>query len=172
MKTKNLLITILSAIGLAATGAASTADSFQGQAQVEFNEPANFTDAAADSQNTERGRESNLTMLRDHIQKEAARLLAPGQRLVVTVTNVDLAGEFEPWRASELQDVRMVKESSPPLIALSYRLTDARGNVLSEGRRELTNLNFLSTLSINRDEPLRHEKALLTDFLRDLRSHS
>ena len=94
---------------------------------------------------TDRNRDYILGELRKHLQDRAEGYLAEGQKLTVTITDVDLAGEFEPWRGPAAADVRIVKEIYPPRIKLSFRLTDASGAVVKQGERELTNLNFLMT---------------------------
>jgi len=60
-----------------------------------------------------------------------------------------------------------VKDIYPPAIKLVFRLTDAEGNVLKEGKRELRDLAFMMKISMTfRDDSVRHEKALLDDWLR------
>ena len=76
-----------------------------------------------------------------------------------------LAGE--PWRGPRFDDVRIVKDIYPPRISLSFRLTDAEGNVVKEGKRELRDLAFMMKINMSfRDDSVRYEKALLDDWLR------
>lgn len=135
--------------------------------EVVFFEPEKFTDvrdsALGDS---EKARNETLGELRTYLVKQTNRLLAPGQVLKVTVTDVDLAGDFEPWRGGQWADVRIVKDIYPPCIKLAFKLTDAEGNVLAQGDRELRDMAFMMRLSINRDDPLKYEKALLDDWVR------
>ncbi len=107
-----------------------------------------------------------LDMLSDHLKKVAGKKLKEGQKLEVTVTDVDLAGEYLP--TSRMDQVRVIKDVYRPRITLTFKLTDASGQVLKEGSRTLTDLNFMSNLSlIDRNEPLFYDKALLTDWVRD-----
>jgi hypothetical protein len=63
--------------------------------------------------------------------------------------------------------VRVVRDIYPPKITLAFRLTDAADNILVQGDRVLTDLDFLMHLSpIGMDDPRRHEKALIDDWLR------
>ena len=90
-----------------------------------------------------------------------------GHLLSVTFTDIDMAGDFEPWRGPRFDDIRIVKDIYPPRINLSFRLTDAEGNVVKEGTRELRDLAFMMKITMAfRDDPVRHEKALLDDWLR------
>jgi hypothetical protein len=61
--------------------------------------------------------------------------------------------------------VRVVRSVYPPQIDLSFRLTDASGNVIEDGTRRLRDLAFLQRGSSNSSEPYRFEKRLLKDWL-------
>jgi hypothetical protein len=59
-----------------------------------------------------------------------------------------------------------VRDIYPPRIALRFRLADAKNTVLKEGERTLSDPMFLAKGHGDRSDPLRHEKALLDDWLR------
>lgn len=133
---------------------------------VAFREPAAFADAAerfpGDPRDT-----AHLDRLREHLVRAAAPRLPAGHRLEVLFTAVDLAGEFEPWRGPQWGDVRIVRDIYPPRLGLEFRLLDPAGRVVRSGTRALSDLAFLMKLTGGfRDDPLRHEKALLDDWLR------
>jgi hypothetical protein len=153
-------------LALAGTGRMLAFDSGGPRVEVAFFEPAHFTDVS-DSYpgGSDQGRDATLAELKSHLVKRALYYLAPGQKLTVTVTDVDLAGEFEPWRGAQWGDVRIVKDIYPPCIELSFQLKDADGNIVKSGKRVLRDLAFLMKISINDSDPLRHEKALLDDWL-------
>ncbi len=153
---------------LGLTGAAQALDAVKGPAMVEvvFFEPEKFTDVRDGYMGTDKGRDSTLAMLKEYLISRAARELAAGQKLAITVNDVDLAGDFEPWRSPQWNDVRIVKEIYPPRVVLAFRLTDAEGKVIKEGVRDLRDMAFMMKLTMGfRDDPLRHEKALLDDWL-------
>jgi hypothetical protein len=53
-----------------------------------------------------------------------------------------------------------------PRMSLSFQITDADGNVIKEGARRLTDLNFMNNLGlIGRNQPLYYDKALLDDWV-------
>src|SRR4051794_36814919 len=115
MKTSHLIL--LAALGLGATGALHAFDPVKGlpKTDVVFFEPGKFTDVSNRSfGDSEKERDATLGELRTYLIKQANRLLAPGQQLKITVTDVDLAGEFEPWRGGSMADVRIVKEIYAP----------------------------------------------------------
>jgi len=177
MKTTRVLLTLT--LALAGAGAMRAFDPAKGVAQTEvtFFEPKNFTDvrdSAMDSSDS--FRDATLAELKTYLVRQANRYLTPGQKLTITVTDVHLAGDFEPWRGPRWDDVRIVKDIYPPRIALSFQLTDADGQIVREGKRELTDLAFMMKMTMAfQDDPLRHEKALLDDWLseefRTLKKH-
>ena len=166
MKISHALL--LFALGLVGTGALRGFDPTKPfpKTEVVFFEPEKFTDVRdSHGGESESARKEILDELRTYLVKSANRLLAPGQTLKITVTDVDLAGEFEPWRGVA-SDVRVVRDIYPPRIVLAFRLADVAGDILVQGDRNLSDMNFLMRLSINRDDPRSHEKALIDDWLR------
>jgi hypothetical protein len=61
----------------------------------------------------ERIRAAYLEQLRGHLVKRAAGLLTAGERLSVSITELDMAGEFEAWRPPS-GEARIVKDIYPP----------------------------------------------------------
>jgi hypothetical protein len=167
MNTKTLLFSLLAALGPTVASAVTPADLALARAEVSFVEPETFADVRADAIGSERDRTLYLDMLREHIEKRVAELLPPGHKLTVAVLDVDMAGEFEPWRGARYQDIRIVKDIYPPRINLQFRLENARGELVREGSRQLRDLSFMMNLSINRNDSLRHEKELIDSWLKD-----
>ena len=63
--------------------------------------------------------------------------------------------------------MRIVRDIYPPRLGLEFRLLDPAGRVVRSGSRALSDLAFLLKITGGfRDDPLRHEKALLDDWLR------
>lgn len=165
---KTLRVSLLSLVGLTAAGALFASDPKPvSRAEVTFVKPEEFTDAADAERGSDWGRDGNLQELKEFIQERANRLVSEGQKLTVSITDVDLAGEIEPWRSSQMRDARIVKEIYPPRIDLSFKLTDASGAVVKEGTRHLTNLTFMMNLYPNRSDPRVYEKGLLDDWMRN-----
>ncbi len=163
MKTQSVII--LAAALLAAPFA--MANESGSNVEVLFaKEPGQYADVRDAWSPTEKGQAANLDALKQHIEQRAKPLLQDGQKLTVTLTEVDLAGDFEPWGRAGMQDVRVVKEIYPPRIDLEFKLTDAAGAVVKEGKRELRDLAFMMKLSIDRSDALRHDKELLNNWLR------
>jgi hypothetical protein len=132
---------------------------------VEFFEPLKFTDVRDRYMGDPDGA-AYLPQIREYVLERAQRYVAEGQTLKVTFTDIDMAGDFEPWRSPSMNDVRIVKDIYPPRINLTFQLTDAEGRVIKTGQRELRDMAFLMKITMAfRNDPLRHEKALLDDWL-------
>lgn len=140
-----------------------------GSLQVSFENPAKFTDMSRVYPSNGGADEGYLEELRDYLQRAGAARIPAGHTLALTITDVDMAGEFEPHRGPKFSDVRIVRSIYAPRITLRYRLTDAAGAVLTEGDRVLSNPTFdWTALHINRDDPLRYEKDLLDEFVSEI----
>lgn len=167
MKTSHFLL--VCALAVAGAGAARAFDPVKGPSSVEvtYFEKEKFTDVKDGWSGTDRGRDDTLATLKEYITQRATKNLSAGQKLAITITDVDLAGDFEPWRGSQWMDVRVVKDIYPPRINIMFRLTDSEGKILKEEKRELIDTSFLMSLGTAafRDDPLRHEKQMLSDWI-------
>lgn len=164
----NTTIRILAAtLGTAlAAGAASAADVRDDtRAEVVYVEPETFTDVKDNYFANEETRDYLLGRLREHIVDLAQDYVPEGQRLLVTVTDVDMAGDFEPWHGPRMSDIRIVRDRYPPRIKLSFQVVDVTGRVLKEGKRDLRDFGFMMSRPLDSDL-LRYEKAMLEDWLR------
>jgi len=167
MKTVFLFAAVIAAAPLSHAAKQTPAPTSAENTEVVFVAPEKFSDARDSYTGTDSGREAILSELRTYLQKDAKRLIPSGDRLFVSVTDVDLAGDFEPWRGGQWDDVRIVKDIYPPRIDLSFRLVNSAGVVVKEGTRNLRDNTFLMYVAAQlRDDPLRHEKALIDDWLR------
>lgn len=75
-----------------------------------------------------------------YIIRFADDYLPDGSTLELTFTDVDLAGEFEPWRLND--DVRIVRSVYPPKLSFVYRVYDISGNLIDSGERTITDPTF------------------------------
>lgn len=169
MKNFQRLLLLTTAAALAPLGLMRAADPAPARierTEVIFLESERFTDVRDSWTGTDRGRGDILDQLKDHLAQRAELRLPTGTRLRVVVTDVDLAGDFEPHRGISFHDVRVVKSVYPPTIRLSFQLTDSEGNRVKEGSRVLRNLAYQSTLVGDRHDALRYEKELLNEWLR------
>lgn len=154
---------LLAAVITAGSVFAADAEKKESNVTVNFQDSEKFTDARSSFGNSTD--EGYLKILSEHLQKTAGKQLAAGQKLEITITDVDLAGDFIPGNMNT-QDVRIVKEIYIPRVKLSFKLLDANGKVIKEGERKLSDLNFMMNPGlIGRNEPLFYDKALLSDWI-------
>lgn len=134
--------------------------------KLDWTDPAAFADTRQSMCQSSIGPEEWLADLARHVDSRAKPLLAPGQHLSITITDVRRAGQCEPWRGPRGSDIRVIKEPYSPRIDLRYVLADQDGKVLREGTGALRDLAFLQRGSLNANDPLRFEKRMLDDWLR------
>jgi hypothetical protein len=131
---------------------------------VEFQNPEKFQDAR-DSFGGSTD-QSALDALRAAVKDSARPHLKAGQKLRVTFTDVDLAGEFEPQAGPSASHVRFIKAIYMPRLTLTFELTDAAGAIVSQGSRTLNDMNYQSnSLRIGSDQPFFYDKVLLQDWV-------
>jgi hypothetical protein len=166
MKTMRMFLgAVVGSIVAGAMFAAGPAAKTNTWVEVVFLHPEEYTDVRDAFGASEKGREGILTQLQDYLIRETMSCVPEGQKLTITFTDIDLAGDYEPWHGAAAMDVRVVKEIYPPKMDLEFKLTGADGKVLKEGKRQLRDLIFMAKPYINRDDALHFEKTLLEDWL-------
>lgn len=165
MKTLPCLTLVL--LGLAVPLALSAVEVAKAPARIEvvFEKPETFTDVKDGDFGTDKGRDSILDEIKTFIVDRAEKALPAGQKLVVTFTDIDLAGEYEPWRGPQFSDVRIVKSIYAPRFKFSFKVTDATGKTVKAGNEDIRDLAFDMRLTIDRQDPLRFEKDILKDWI-------
>jgi hypothetical protein len=132
---------------------------------VTFHDPERFTDCRSDFGSTTDN--SYLDSLSAHVKRMAGPHVPADQKLDVTFTDIDLAGDFRPDRMQAM-DVRIIKDIYRPRMALTFKLVGADGKVIKEGDRTLVDSYFMSNVNmIDRDEPLFYDKEMLSNWIRD-----
>lgn len=150
--------------GLALQAGSETKNT-ESRVEVVFVEPEKFADVREALYDTDRANEQVLQELRTYLERTGSYYLQPGQSLQIRITDIDLAGDFEPWHGPDFDHIRILKEIYPPSVTLEFRLTGADGKVRSEGRRELRELGYLMTIGMPSWDHLRFEKEMLRAWL-------
>lgn len=150
----------------AAAGVVSAADRPGSRVSVVFVEPERFTDIKASAARSERGSAQILAEIAQFLEETGGAEIPAGFTLEIRLTDIDLAGEFEPVRGPQFERTRLMRDVYWPRFDLGFRLKDALGRVVKDGSRTLRDLNYLTrSLRVSADR-LRYEKALLRDWLR------
>jgi hypothetical protein len=163
MKTSRLLSIVLGMTAACALRAADTKPA--PRTEVVFDHPENFSDVQDSSNPTDRGRDSILSSIRDFVVARADHALPAGYSLVITFTDIHLAGEYEPWRSGQYNDVRIVKDIYPPSFKFTYSITDGSGRVVKQGSESIRDLDFQTRLALDTSDPLRYEKGILGEWV-------
>lgn len=146
----------LSATALALATLAAPAHA-AGVAEVHYNQPERFTDAGFGSVERER----TQALLKAQVERLASRL-PDGQRLSVTFTDVDLAGEIDHFSPQGLRVMGLLPDA--PRLSLRFELTQD-GQVVTRGEEQLRDLTYLARRSgLDRQAALPYESRLLTEW--------
>lgn len=139
-----------------------------GRVDVQWTDPAQFTEVRYSHNRWEAIRGNWVVQLADHLREEAETRLPAGERLDVTITDIDRAGDYEYRYGPSANSIRFMRDLYPPRMDLSFTLAGADGATLAEGTRELTDLGYLTTsTSIFGDsDPLRYDKRLIDRWIR------
>lgn len=137
-----------------------------GAVAVSWTDPAQFSDLRQSGNRWEARRGNWVQELALYLRKRADQRLPSGEKLDVTITDIRRAGQYEPWRGANFGSTRIVREIYPPRIELNFKLSSANGEVLAQGARKLTDLDFMRNASnVGSSDPLRYEKRLIDDWL-------
>jgi hypothetical protein len=164
---KHIAVTVFS-ISLLLFSATSLA---QAEVEITWQDPEKFDDVRSPSASRVKFRERIFKEL-DKYFNELAEDLPNGQKLVMNVTNVDLAGDVLPASFAGLgrsmSEVRVVKSIYIPRMSFSYQLLSSDGGVLQEEEVKLKDMSFLN--SHNRffsSDTLRYEKNMIAEWFED-----
>ncbi len=149
--------------------------SSQGYAKAEvditWQNPEDYSDVRPTNESRKRFRERTFRRLDEYINELSERF-PEGQKLEMTVTNLDLAGQV--WPASFVgfghsgSDVRLVKRIDIPRMNFSYKLTDASGALVKEGEVKLKDMGFQDSLRGRlKQETLQYEKNMIREWFDD-----
>jgi hypothetical protein len=136
---------------------------------VLFEHPEKFTDVKDSFVGTDKGRDDLLGEIKQFIESRASSCMREDQCLEIKFTDIDLAGDFEPSHGPGFDRVRLMKGVYPPRLTFEFKLTDATGRVLSQGKRRLTDQTYQMRLLRpgSEDDSLRYEKDLLIDWMHE-----
>ena len=133
---------------------------------VSWSDPAAFSEVRSSANRREAIRGNWVEALAVHLRDVAGRRLSPGERLEVELTDIDRAGDFEPWRGGSSQDIRFMRDIHPPRVTLRFKRLAADGSVRAEGVRTLSDPGYLGMGGGLDSDPLRYDKRLLERWAR------
>lgn len=167
MKSLIPILTLAAAAFTAGCQTPAAYDAQQSRVTVNFENPEKFTDLKADLTGGGVGEERMQSLFKQMVVEEASGKVREGQKLTLTFTDVDLAGDYLP-SASSGHDIRVVKEIYPPRQRFKYSLTDSSGAVVKEGEAKISDNTFQFNINpIGRNEELHYDRELFRDWVRD-----
>lgn len=139
----------------------SLAAAAQADVQVNFVNPEKFTDIK------DNNGFKNMEVLKDieaYLVEQAGKRL-PGRDVRIDVTDVDLAGEVEPF-GRRMQWLRVMRAATSPSIELRYEVREG-GKVVQQGQTRLGDMNYQDGFnSFSGSDPLRYEKRMLDRWMK------
>lgn len=149
-------------LALAALSGLAFAGPATAEVGVRYMAPERFTDAE-DRWGSGPSLRITLAEMTRILEELGDRRLGAGERLDITVLDIDLAGYERPGFGTP-NGVRVVQDSTPPRIRLAYVLR--RGNrVIASGEDTVTDINFMLTANPRLSTGgLYYERAVLRDW--------
>lgn len=144
-----------------AVAALALATAAQADVQVSFAKPESFSDIR-DNQGFRKP--EVLDDLKVFLVAELEKRL-PGRDVRVEVTDVDLAGEYEPffWRG---QGLRVMRSYTSPAIELSYEVRQG-DQLVQQGKTRLRDMNYQDGFNLfSSGDSLRYEKRMLEQWMK------
>jgi hypothetical protein len=132
---------------------------------VEWVNPDTYRDAYSSVVKSEKNRQAVLDDLQKFIIETATPRLAEGQNLKISVTQLDLSGEYEPW-VKDHENTRIIKSPYFGHISFNFTLTDAKGNIVKQDEVKLTNQLMTPPDLQDRDELDPYLRTTLRSWIR------
>jgi hypothetical protein len=141
------------------------------KADVVFVHPNKFKDIRDGYNPTDKGQKGQLDIFGHEILDRADDTLPAGYHLKMTFTDVDFAGDFEPWRGAEADEIRVIKDIYPPAYKFTWSVTNAAGQVVKQGNVDLRDMDFQMHRSLDNSSPIQSDKDEIDDWIRENLRH-
>lgn len=166
---KNMLVA-LTALG---TLCVTTSSLQAATVEVEWKNPDEFRDIRPANESKKNFRRRVFASIEGFVVDFAERL-PEDQKLKVTFTDLDLAGQVWPAHfiglgigGGNTNDVRMIRRIDIPRMSFTYQLLDADDAVVQEGEADLKDMAFQERFNpAFRSEDLRYEREMLRTWFR------
>ena len=145
-------------------GAASFASA--GSIEIKLVDPDSFRDFSVSGMRANRSAPIFEREVTRELERLVAKTIGDGNRLVLEFSDIDMAGEIQPWRSSEGRNIRYMESHYPPRLSFAFEVLDAAGEVLLKGSEELRDPTYLSRMRIGAADSFRFEVELLRDWIR------
>jgi hypothetical protein len=140
-----------------------------GTIEAQYGDVNDFTDFSVYGLSEEKTLKIFKAELEKTLESLAKKYLAEDETLTIQFTDIDMAGDIQPWRNTHNADIRYVEAVYPPRLKFTYTLKNADGEVLDEGEASISDLAFQmdTTASFRANsENFYYETSLLRDWMR------
>lgn len=79
------------------------------------------------------------------IEELSKKYLPENSKIELVFSNVDMAGDIQPWRNRNFADIRYIEEIYPPRLVFTFKVINSKGTVITEGEADIRNLAFTMT---------------------------
>lgn len=135
----------------------------------EFEDVSKFTDFSVSGLSEEKTLSIFVAELENDLERMAKRNLLEGDVLVLRFTDIDMAGDIQPWRNRTNADIRYIESIYPPRLKFHYTLKDAAGGIVAEGEESISDLAYQMNPSASMRvgfQSFFYEITLLGDWMR------
>ncbi len=146
------------------------AEAQEATVKVNWQNPEKYSDIRPSS-GSKKSYQKRVISAFDKIWADFGEKLPAGHRLLVTVKDLDLAGDVNPMYRIDHNDIRVVKEIYFPRMTFDYQVLDASGHtVLAEQDVKVKDVGFMNAAPIGMGSTeFAYEKQMLKHwFQRDL----
>lgn len=133
------------------------------QVEVKWSNPDKYSDVDGGEEHRQHFKDRTFKAFEKHFAK-MAELLPEQQKLVLDVTNIDLAGDVN---FGGIKRIRIVKDIFFPRMEFSYQLLNADNSVVKSGEVSLKDMGFMMHSSLRyRNQTLGYEKEMFDDWFK------
>lgn len=134
------------------------------EVEVKWTNPDKYSDIDAGEEHRKHFKERTFKSFEKHFAK-LAESLPEGQKLVLDVTNIDLAGDVNH---GGMKRIRVVKDIFFPRMEFNYQLLNADSSVIKSEDVSIKDMGFLMHNGLKyRSQSLGYEKEMLDDWFKD-----
>lgn len=135
-----------------------------GVVKIEWQDPKSYHDLKTSNEIQSRFENRFFETITKNLNKEAEKTLKPNQKLVMQVSDVDLAGDMRPTFGATMGDLRVVKDLYPPRMTFTYQILEGE-QVVVAGDEKLLDMNFMSNIRRINERPFDAETNMLKHWL-------
>lgn len=162
MKTKQTIILI-------ATVMLTPMVSYGGKIEFSFGPVEDFRDFSVSGLTETRTLPLFEAEIAEEMESSAKKYLGEDETLHIHITDIDMAGDIQPWRNYRNADIRYIENLYPPRLKFTYEVKDGDGNITSSGEENIADLSFMMNVLApmqSRQKNFFYESTLLRDWMR------